>query len=390
MNICMIGFHQYPIPPLRGGSLAIVAYDLITEFAKKGHYVSVLSLKDPLLPNYEEKQRIRYYRIRNPIYQGDNIFGQSFACLNYSFFSSIKIDSVKRVDVIQCFDPLVLPFLKWFKYFKKKPTMLRFGMGFGLSNGWDLLKRPNWFFLKLADRIVVPSQFLKRLIITNLGLSGEQISIIPNGVNLKRFNPKHRGDMVRRKFNLGDSPVILFVGRISPEKGLDLLLESMPIIQNRVRDVKLLVAGSLTDGPYTEQLKSIISKLRLHNVIFTGGIDVIDELPKVYAACNVFCSPSVHGEAFGNVAVEAMASGKPVVVTRSGGFPEIVENGKVGTIITKMRKEELAQAIIEILESEILQKKMGTAARKRAEESFSWDSAANRYLKLYKEVIEKR
>jgi len=65
MNICMVGFYQYPIPPIRGGSLAIVAYELSRAFVKKGHYVSVLSVKDPLLPDYEEKEeaRIRYFRL---------------------------------------------------------------------------------------------------------------------------------------------------------------------------------------------------------------------------------------------------------------------------------------------------------------------------------------
>ena len=389
MNICMVGFYQYPIPPIRGGSLAVVAYELIKEFAKNKHNVSVFSIKDRMLPNYEENQRIHYFRSSNPVYPGNSMIKQSVSSLIYSLSTSIKINCVPSVDIIQCFDPLVLPLIKWFNFNKKRPVILRFGMGFGLSKGWQLMKRPNWAFIRLADQIIVPSHFLKNLVVANLGLSQEKVSVIPNGVNLQQFSPELRVDMIRRKYDLGDSPVILFVGRIYPEKGVDLLIESIPLVQKRVKDVKLLIVGPVTNEIYMKQLRSIISKLGLRNVIFTGAIDVKEELPEIYAACTLFCCPSVHGEGFGNVALEALASGKPVVTTRSGGLPEIIEDGKVGYVVPVMKKKELAQALIRILEDADLQKTMGREARKRAEELFSWGMVANEYLRLFEEVSER-
>jgi len=389
MNICMVGFYQYPIPPIRGGSLAIVAYELSRAFVKKGHYVSVLSVKDPLLPDYEEKEeaRIRYFRLyTTPVLHSNSLFEHALSCLNYSLYTLIKIVSISTVNIVQCYDPLILPFLKVSKILQNKLAIVGFGMG-GLSQGWNALRRPNWRFLSLAERVVVPSQFLKRCVVANLTIPEERVVVIPNGVNIIRFNPKFQGDEVRGKYGLGNSPVILFVGRLHPQKGVDFLLKSIPLVQKRVTDVKLLVVGPLTGGPFEERLRRLISKLRLRNVIFTGTVDVFEELPKIYAACNVFSCPSAWGEAFGNVAIEAMASGKPVVATRSGGLPEIVEDGKVGYIVPRMREKELARALIEILEDEDLQKRMGRAARKRAEESFSWDTVATRYIKLYEEVI---
>ena len=385
----MVGFYQYPIPPIRGGSLAVVAHELIKEFSKNEHSISVFSVKDRLLPNYEENQRTRYFRSSNPIYAGNSMITQLISSLIYSISTSLKINCVPSVDIIQCFDPLVLPLLKWFNFNKKRPVILRFGMGFGLSKGWQFMKRPNWAFIRLADQIIVPSHFLRNLVVANFGISKGKVSVIPNGVNLQQFRPQLRIDKIQRKYDLGDSPVILFVGRIYPEKGVDLLIESIPLVQKRVKDVKLLIVGPASNEIYMKQLRSLISKLGLHNVIFTGAIDVKKELPEIYAACTLFCCPSVHGEGFGNVALEALASGKPVVATRSGGLPEIIEDGKVGYIVPVMQKEELAQALIRILEDPDLQKTMGREARKLAEELFSWGMVANEYLKLFEEVIER-
>lgn len=387
MNICMVGFYQYPIPPLAGGSLAVVAYELVKKFAETGYAVSVFSLKDPLLPSYEEKKGIRFFRISNPIYPSNSMIKQSISSLIYSVSASTKINSMSHIDIVQCFDPFMIPFLK-VSLNIKRPVVLRFGMGFGLSKGWKLIKRPNWAFIKLANHLIVPSHFLKRLVIFNLGLPEEKVSVIPNGVNLKQFSSEIQGDLIREKYGLGTSPIILFVGRISPEKGVESLIESIPIVQRQIKNVKLLVVGPSINIVYLRQLRSLVSKLGLSNdVIFTGEIDVKEELPKFYAACNLFCCPSDHGEGFGNVALEALASGKPVVSTKSGGLPEIIEDGKVGYIVPVKDKGKLANALIQILENESLQKKMGQAARKRAEDFFSWKNIATKYVKLYKEVV---
>lgn len=388
MNICLVGFYQYPIPPLRGGSLAIVAHELLQKFAQKGHDISVFSVKDQQLPRYEEQQRIRYFRKLNPIFNNKNVFEQSISCLSYSLYTTIQMYHLHKIDLIQCFDPLLLLFLKGFNILKKKPVIIRFGMGFGLSHGWNVLKRPNWVFLGFADHVVVPSLFLKRSLITNLKLSEDQISVIPNGVNINKFDPDLSGEQMRRKYGLGDAPVILFVGRIVPEKGVDVLLETIPLVRKRIRDVKLLVVGPLGDKSYGVKLRSLVSKYRLDNVIFTGEVDVYKELPEIYAACNIFCCPSRKGEAFGNVVTEAMSSGKPVVVTDSGGLSELVEEGKTGYVVPSLQKQELAKTFIELLENEELQIMMGKAARRRAEKLFSWDKTAEEYLKLYEEVIK--
>lgn len=385
MNICIIGYNKHPIPPIRGGSLAIAAYELSRIFAKKGHRVSVLSARDPLLPDYEENRRIRYFRLgtMKKIFHDNSILEHALSSLNYSFSASLKMIDISAVDIVQSFDTSALLFLTVPKILQKKLTIIRYGMS-AISQGHRPL---NTRFLNLAERVVVPSQFFKRSVVANLRIPEERVLVIPNGLNLMRFNPKVQGDEVRHKYGLGNSPVILFVGRICPEKGVDFLLKSISLIQKSGRDVKLLLVGPLTGGLFEERLRRFISKLRLRNVIFTGAVDVFEELPKIYAACDVFSCPSAWEEASGNVAIEAMASGKPVVATRSGGLPEAVVDGETGYIVPKMQEKELARALIEILEDDDLKKRMGRAARKRAEESFSWDTAATRYIKLYEEVI---
>jgi len=289
-----------------------------------------------------------------------------------------------EVSIIQCFDPLVVLSHTVSKTLLKKHVVASVHYP---SKGWRLLR--------LADRVTTVSQFMKKRISIDNGIPEEEIEVIYNGVSTEEFNPRIDGSEIRDRYGLGESPLILFVGRVTPIKGVDCLLKSVPLIAKRIPDVRVLIVGPFAPGEppaekerYKDRINDLVRRLKLDNVTFTGPVDVFKELPKIYAACDVFTCPSIVDEVFPLVCEEAMASGKPVVATRSGGIPEIVKDGEVGYIVPKGDEKQLAKALTTILEDHSLQKRMGNAARKRVEAEFSWDIIAEKYLKLYQELIK--
>ncbi len=203
--------------------------------------------------------------------------------------------------------------------------------------------------------------------------------VIYNGVDEKRFNPKVDGSEAREYLGLTDEVMILSVARLVEQKGMKYLIEAMKGL-----DAKLVILGR---GPKEKSLKKRVKKLGIEeNVIFVTERIPEDMLPKMYAASDIFALPSLY-EPFGLVAVEAMASGKPVVVSRIGGLKEIV-TPEVGFLVEPRDPADMASKLALLLSSPELRKKMGKEARKRVEENFTWDKIVKDYKSFYEEVLE--
>jgi phosphatidylinositol alpha-mannosyltransferase len=199
-------------------------------------------------------------------------------------------------------------------------------------------------------------------------------TIIPNGIDLEKFNPKNKKieKFLDGKINL------LFVGRIEERKGLIYLLKSFSILKTKYRNLRLLVAG---DGPEKENCEKFIRENNLKDIIFLGSVE--KELPSLYATCDIFCAPSIFGESFGLVILEAMASGKPVVGFANEGYKELMK-GKRGEkfLATPKNFKELAKKIEILIKNEKLRKEMGEWGKKEAKK-YSWEKIAERVLDFY-------
>jgi glycosyltransferase involved in cell wall biosynthesis len=206
----------------------------------------------------------------------------------------------------------------------------------------------------------------------------------------------------RRK---GNAARLLFVGRIWPDKGPHVLLEAFKKVVERRREVQVALAGwksgpppefvfLLTDdkkvldlaplyrGDYFEHLRGILPPDLWRQVSVQEDLPH-SELAGHYRMFDIFVGPSVWNEPFGMVIVEAMASGLPVIATRGGGVPEIVENGETGLLTERGDSAELAEAITSLLENDDLRESMGRAGRKRVLQLFSWEKVSERLLTLY-------
>ena len=187
---------------------------------------------------------------------------------------------------------------------------------------------------------------------------------------------------------LNGEKVVLFVGRVEPLKGLDLLLQAAAQMETR-QTLKVMVVGGIEEGD-TEvcRLQESARELGVDRVIeFVGRVDQ-DKLPFYYNAADVCVMPSYY-ESFGMAALEAMACGTPVVASRVGGLSTVVHHGHTGFLKSWRCPEAFANSLDMIISSEDLQDSMGKAARKRAE-GMSWENVAARIIDVYRAAVPER
>lgn len=235
------------------------------------------------------------------------------------------------------------------------------------------------------DRVIAVSQFLKKELVVWYRLNPEQIEVVYNGVDLQRFHPKIDSTKVREEYATKDNPLVTFVGRLAPYKGPQFLFEAIPNVLREVPETKFMFVGSSRFETAKIGDITILPEVK-KAVIFTGYVN--DEfLPNLYAACDVFCYPSLW-EGFGLTPAEAQASGKPVVAFNTCAIPEVVQNGVTGMLVSPKDSRGLARAIVRLLRDPTLRMEMGQKARSRAERLFSWEKSARQTQNVYEKALE--
>lgn len=239
----------------------------------------------------------------------------------------------------------------------------------------------DWFGLlpRLFDRFLTVSEYSARM----LGVPAARTRVIYGGADPRRFTP---GTPAQRRG-------VLFVGRMTPHKGLDRLIRALPA------GATLTVAGSAGHDPRPPESEypTLLNQLAAgRDVRFTGPMPDAD-LPQLYRTAAVLVLPSVHrtcydkqvqiSELLGLSALEAMASGVPVVASRIGGVPEIVLDGKTGFLVEPGDVDQLRDRLAWLLGNPALAAEMGQRARERVVERFTWEHCAERCLTAYRELL---
>jgi D-inositol-3-phosphate glycosyltransferase len=232
-----------------------------------------------------------------------------------------------------------------------------------------------------CDRVICATE-QERISIRQLyGANLDKVTVIPLGVDMDRFRPAAKAD-ARKRLGLGlDERIVLFVGRLEPLKGVDILIGAASMLDSDVDCSVLIVGGDETTTQQVEQLQGLASALGVgERVAFVGAVDH-DLLPLYYNAADVCVVPS-HYESFGLVAVEAMASGVPVVASRVGGLTGTVKDGETGYLIPWLCPEPFAERIELLLDNEPLRASLGLAARE-AVSRYRWENVAGAVLEVY-------
>ena len=231
-----------------------------------------------------------------------------------------------------------------------------------------------------ATRIIAYSPHERDSMVRLYGADSGKILLIPCGVDLTMFRPLDQ-QAVREKLGFNGEKILLFVGRIEPLKGLELLIHATAQIDTCQPMRLLVVGGGLERDPEVERMRELARDLEITGLIeFVGRVDH-EELPSYYNAADVCVVPSFY-ESFGLAALESMACGTPVVATRVGGLPTIVQHGRTGYLKSWRCPEAFAGSLEMILSNKRLQQSMGQAARRRAE-GMSWDAVAARVAEVY-------
>ncbi len=202
------------------------------------------------------------------------------------------------------------------------------------------------------------------------------IYVIPNGVDTRRFKPSKEPC---------NEPIALFVGRLVHRKGVHVLIRAFERVQREVKEAKLVVAGR---GPLRRPLEELARRLGVR-AVFLGFVPH-EELPSTYRRATVLAMPSLYAEAFGITALEAMASGLPVVASRCGGLAEVVVHGETGLLVRPGDVGELAEALTLLLSDLELARSVGASARRLAVARYDWDVVAGMVEGVYREVLALR
>ena len=236
-----------------------------------------------------------------------------------------------------------------------------------------------------ADRIVAFSGHERDSMARLYGADPAKVMLAPCGVDLGKFRPMDQGE-VRRKLGLNGERVLLFVGRVEPLKGLDLLVETAAQLEPGEDNVRMMVVGGGGQGePETDRVRRLAEERQVNGFMdFVGRVDH-DELPLYYNAADVCVVPSYY-ESFGLVALESMACGTPVVASRVGGLPTLVHHGHTGFLKPWRCPEAFANSVEMLLSSSRLLQSMGSAARRRAE-MMGWSNVADMISEDYRALI---
>ena len=234
----------------------------------------------------------------------------------------------------------------------------------------------------LADRVMVNAEAIGRFVAAEEGCPRAKMVLIPNGVREDALRPAGDGRAKRRELGLPpDTPVIGAVSRLAWKKGIRHLIEATPHILESSPNAHVVIAG---DGPLRAELEANADALGVRDrVLFLGSRSDTIEL---MAAFDVFVLPSVV-EGMSNALLEAMAVGRPVVVTDVGGNPEVAVDGETGLVVPPADPPQLAASIVKLLEAPELAAEMGAAGRRRVLEHYQIDVMTRRIEALYEELL---
>lgn len=216
--------------------------------------------------------------------------------------------------------------------------------------------------IKKADEAISVSRYLQGELKKSTGIVSR---VVYNRVDMSRFTSGLNGLPIREKYGLAGRPVILYVGRISPHKGVHLLIEAFKLLKREFADACLLIVGRQTFDTYLKKLNSMGDD----SIIYSGYVGD-DEIAEYYAACDIYATATLW-EGFDLPIVEAQACGKPVVAFALGPHPEVVINGETGILTPVSDISALAGAMAGLLGNNEAKSEMGAKARKFVCERFA-------------------
>jgi phosphatidylinositol alpha-1,6-mannosyltransferase len=247
-------------------------------------------------------------------------------------------------------------------------------------------RKLRWLIPRLYNgaAAIIANSYNTSDLLQKIGIPVGKIHVIHPGVETALFRAREQmATVIRRRYNIGCSPMLLTVGRLQRRKGQDMVIRALPRIAEKFPSIKYVIAGTGDDLGFLKQLAVEIGVV--DRIVFVGAIDDAEHAG-FYAACDIFIMPNREigpdVEGFGIVFLEASAAGKPVIAGRSGGTAEAVKEGITGLRVDGNDVDAIAAATLRLLEDPVTSRMMGERGRQWVESSFTWGSVVDRTRKV--------
>jgi len=253
----------------------------------------------------------------------------------------------------------------------------------------DLSCKVNW------SKIISISHYIERELLA-IGIPEEKIVTIHHGTDSRLFSPKPPSPKIfdRHQILKGKKNIIFNPARMSMDKGCDIIIEAFRLVKEKFPDAFLIMAGSkkvidwgLVQNKEIAFFMSLIKHLGLEKSVYISHFSIDDEIPELYRISDLVVYPSTAEEPFGLATLESMSSGKPIIVTDSGGMPEIIHSDVNGYVIPKRNHQILAEKTINLLLSKELRDRLGNKGRELVKEKYTKEIYTRRVLEVYKDLL---
>jgi glycosyltransferase involved in cell wall biosynthesis len=372
------------------GGIAVHVTELAAALERKGNEVHVFTRIGPNQKLYEVIDGVHYHRC--PFAFSPNFIEEMNNMSNsmaHYFFETENVSG--HFDIIHGHDWHVINALERIKNTRNKKivfTLHSSQYGRDGNNFYDgsakNISNLEWYGTYIADKVIVCSNVMKEETKKLHRIPEDKMKVIPNGTWANHFDGFiDPWKDVKQRYGIGPlDPMILFVGRMTHQKGPDLLLESVPEVLRDHPNTKFVFVG---EGYLKNQLENRTRELNLGHAVRFAGHASDDEKAKFLKACECLIVPS-RNEPFGIVVLEAWSSGKPVITTHETGAGDLVWHDVTGLKVYK-NSNSIAWGVKNILSNPGKARWMGENGRNAAKNIFTWDKIAEQTINIYKELV---
>jgi len=385
MKICML---TWEFPPRIVGGIARHCLGLAKALVKDNHDVHVFTLDFPGVPLYEEVEGVRVHHMRVELGH------PSFTTWTFLFnhFMEKQVAMLSRdvdFDVIHIHDWLTTPVGVASKHYLNKPLVstvhsTEIGRAQGLhSPDSFLIDGLEWWMAYEAKRVIVVSNSMRWELQNHFHVPQEKIDVIPNAVDMTKYQKEIDRESVRRRYGVAPhEKLVLFIGRLVPQKGVEYLIWAAPAIVQRCPEAKFVITG---DGWSKSYLEGLAASTRYGDKIRFVGFVSDSDLVDLTMSADVLVVPSVY-EPFGIVALEGMVAGVPVVAGNVGGLAEIIEHDRTGVLVHPRNPDSIAWGVNRVLSDPGYSQWLTKNAKKQIQETYSWEAVAKRTTQVYEKA----
>lgn len=400
MKIAFISAHSCPVGDLGTrdtGGMSVYIRELARELGKKGHIIDIYTrVHDPVDPRMEDLSAgVRLIHLKagklTKIQKMDVYFSLpefTFNLDNYWKDNGLEYDIVFTHYWMSALVGKYLWQTRHIPYITMYHTLGAVKNAIGIGEDEPALRiASERETIQDCRSIIVATEREKQDLLRYYNAAEGKIDVVPCGVNMELFKPVEKMT-ARQKLGMADEKILLFVGRIDPLKGIDKLIQTMPLLK-KYWNLRLVVVGGDEDSrAELEKLKKLSNELNIQDSVDFRGLVKQEQLPYYYSAADVCVVPSYY-ESFGLVPLEALACGTPVVATDVGDLRNIIKTGETGCIVADNSPEKLAESIFFLLSQSSLDTEYKFSIRASVSK-WDWTNIAEKIAQEMKLVLDSR